>query len=145
MGNYWRPPFSTKGDETHTNFFRQVIAWDPNKTEILKKTPNPEFGPKAKFTYDINNIDIESNERCLEVTVWDCTGLKRLSYIGGVVLGKESGGTTKSHWLDALSSCGHRVTRWHMLEGDSFGMTGENSSVDLTDQLSYQPPSPWCK
>ena len=108
------------------------------KTEILKKTANPEFGSKAKFTYDISNIDLEGSEHCLEVTVLDCTGLKRLSYIGGVVLGKESGGTTKSHWLDALSSCGHRVTRWHMLEGDSCSMPGESSSLELTDQ----PPSP---
>ena len=103
-----------------------------NKTDVMKKTSNPEFGPKAKYTYDISNLDIESADRCLEVTVWDCTGLKRHSYIGGVVLGSESGGTASSHWLDALSSCGHRVTRWHMLEGDGPGtLLGESSSVEM--------------
>ena len=116
------------------------------KTEILKQTSNPEFGHKAKFTYDITSFDMESNDRCLEVTVWDCTGLKRHSYIGGVVLGKESGGTTRSHWEDALSSCGHRVTRWHMLEGESTSTIGECSSIELTDQsqtdVAVSPAAP---
>ena len=112
------------------------------KTDIMKKTSNPEFGPKAKFTYDISNIDIESDDRCLEVTVWDCTGLKRHSYIGGIVLGKESGGTARSHWLDALSSCGHRVTRWHMLEEEESRTIGESSSVELTDQMPVPGPEP---
>ncbi|KAL5266583.1 hypothetical protein ACHWQZ_G003831 [Mnemiopsis leidyi] len=112
------------------------------KTEILKQTSNPEFGHKAKFTYDITSFDIESNDRCLEVTVWDCTGLKRHSYIGGVVLGKESGGSTRSHWEDALSSCGHRVTRWHMLEGESTSTIGECSSIELTDQSQADVANP---
>eukprot|EP00116_Pleurobrachia_bachei_P003872 sb/3464134/ len=106
------------------------------KTDVLKKTSNPEFGPKACFTYDISNIDIESPDRCLEVGVWDCH-FKRQTLIGGVVLGKESSGNARSHWMDALSSCGHRVTRWHILEGHSehnVFLNDHQSSVELPDQ-----------
>lgn len=102
------------------------------KTEILKKTSNPhyELSGKAKFTYNIDNMDLE----CLEVTVWDCSsGLKRSNYIGGVVLGKDASSEhARTHWNDALSSGGHRVTRWHMLSSEDKSL-GDSSSIDNAD------------
>ena len=107
-----------------------------NKTEVVKKTANPEFGPKATFSYDISDFDIENPDKCLEVSVWDCTGLKRHSYIGGVVLGKEVGGSGSAHWTDALQSSGYRIKRWHRLEGEEGRCVGDNSSIEMTEGTS---------
>ncbi|MGH0143892.1 UNVERIFIED_CONTAM: hypothetical protein FKN15_001162, partial [Acipenser sinensis] len=82
-----------------------------NKTQIKKKTLNPEFN--EEFFYDIKHSDLA--KKSLDISVWDYDIGKSNDYIGGCQLGITAKGEYLKHWYECLKNKDKKIERWHTL------------------------------
>ncbi|XP_064209396.1 rabphilin-3A-like isoform X1 [Anguilla rostrata] len=82
-----------------------------NKTQIKKKTLNPEFN--EEFGYDIKHSELA--KKTLDVSVWDYDIGKCNDYIGGCQLGITAKGERLKHWYECLKNKDKKIERWHTL------------------------------
>ncbi|MCI4392535.1 hypothetical protein PGIGA_G00147040 [Pangasianodon gigas] len=82
-----------------------------NKTQIKKKTLNPEFN--EEFSYEIKHAELA--KKTLDISVWDYDIGKSNDYIGGCQLGISSKGERLKHWYECLKNKDKRIERWHTL------------------------------
>ncbi|XP_055002603.1 rabphilin-3A [Sorex araneus] len=86
-----------------------------HKTQIKKKTLNPEFN--EEFFYDIKHSDLA--KKSLDISVWDYDIGKSNDYIGGCQLGISAKGERLKHWYECLKNKDKRVERWHQLQNEN--------------------------
>ncbi|XP_061117738.1 rabphilin-3A-like isoform X3 [Conger conger] len=82
-----------------------------NKTQIKKKTLNPEFN--EEFGYEIKHSELA--KKSLDISVWDYDIGKCNDYIGGCQLGITAKGERLKHWYECLKNKDKRIERWHTL------------------------------
>ncbi|XP_036382625.1 rabphilin-3A-like isoform X1 [Megalops cyprinoides] len=82
-----------------------------NKTQIKKKTLNPEFN--EEFSYDIKHSELA--KKTLDISVWDYDIGKCNDYIGGCQLGITAKGERLKHWYECLKNKDKKIERWHTL------------------------------
>ncbi|KAL0979400.1 hypothetical protein UPYG_G00184570 [Umbra pygmaea] len=82
-----------------------------NKTNIKKKTLNPEFN--EEFSYEIKHSDLA--KKTLDIAVWDYDIGKSNDYIGGCQLGITAKGEQLKHWYECLKNKDKKIERWHTL------------------------------
>ncbi|MFT7805081.1 rabphilin-3A-like isoform X2 [Arapaima gigas] len=82
-----------------------------NKTQIKKKTLNPEFN--EEFSYDIKHSELA--KKTLDISVWDYDIGKCNDYIGGCQLGIKAKGERLKHWYECLKNKDKKIERWHTL------------------------------
>ncbi|XP_078083447.1 rabphilin-3A-like [Mustelus asterias] len=81
------------------------------KTQIKKKTLNPEFN--EEFFYDIKHNDLA--KKTLELSVWDYDIGKTNDYIGSIIMGINAKGDCLKHWYECLKNKDKKIERWHTL------------------------------
>ncbi|OCU02110.1 hypothetical protein XELAEV_18007870mg [Xenopus laevis] len=86
-----------------------------NKTQIKKKTLNPEFN--EEFFYDIKHSDLAKKQ--LDISVWDYDIGKSNDYIGGCQLGINAKGERLKHWYECLKNKDKKIERWHVLQNEN--------------------------
>uniref|UniRef100_A0A6I8QPK7 Rabphilin-3A n=1 Tax=Xenopus tropicalis TaxID=8364 RepID=A0A6I8QPK7_XENTR len=86
-----------------------------NKTQIKKKTLNPEFN--EEFFYEIKHSDLAKKQ--LDVSVWDYDIGKSNDYIGGCQLGINAKGERLKHWYECLKNKDKKIERWHVLQNEN--------------------------
>ncbi|XP_035247958.1 rabphilin-3A-like isoform X1 [Anguilla anguilla] len=86
-----------------------------NKTQIKKKTLNPEFN--EEFSYDIKHSELA--KKTLDISVWDYDIGKSNDYIGGCQLGITAKGERLKHWYECLKNKDKKIERWHTLLNES--------------------------
>uniref|UniRef100_A0A8C7ZDV6 Rabphilin 3A homolog (mouse), a n=1 Tax=Oryzias sinensis TaxID=183150 RepID=A0A8C7ZDV6_9TELE len=86
-----------------------------NKTQIKKKTLNPEFS--EEFSYEIKHADLA--KKTLDISVWDYDMGKSNDFIGGCQLGIQAKGECLKHWYECLKNKDKKIERWHVLLNDS--------------------------
>ncbi|KAJ8338636.1 hypothetical protein SKAU_G00354220 [Synaphobranchus kaupii] len=86
-----------------------------NKTQIKKKTLNPEFN--EEFSYEIKHSELA--KKSLDVSVWDYDIGKSNDYIGGCQLGITAKGERLKHWYECLKNRDKKIERWHTLLNES--------------------------
>uniref|UniRef100_A0A3P9H869 Rabphilin 3A homolog (mouse), a n=1 Tax=Oryzias latipes TaxID=8090 RepID=A0A3P9H869_ORYLA len=84
-----------------------------NKTQIKKKTLNPEF---SEFSYEIKHADLA--KKTLDISVWDYDMGKSNDFIG-CQLGIQAKGECLKHWYECLKNKDKKIERWHVLLNDS--------------------------
>ncbi|XP_060765356.1 rabphilin-3A [Neoarius graeffei] len=82
-----------------------------NKTQIKKKTLNPEFN--EEFSYEIKHSELA--KKTLDITVWDYDMGKANDFIGGCQLGITAKGECLKHWYECLKNKDKKIERWHVL------------------------------
>ncbi|TSM28105.1 Rabphilin-3A [Bagarius yarrelli] len=82
-----------------------------NKTQIKKKTLNPEFN--EEFSYEIKHSELA--KKTLEISVWDYDIGKANDFIGGCQLGITAKGECLKHWYECLKNKDKKIERWHVL------------------------------
>ncbi|XP_056613337.1 rabphilin-3A isoform X1 [Triplophysa dalaica] len=82
-----------------------------NKTQIKKKTLNPEFN--EEFSYEIKHAELA--KKTLDISVWDYDMGKSNDYIGGCQLGITAKGERLKHWYECLKNKDKKIERWHTL------------------------------
>ncbi|XP_070706662.1 rabphilin-3A [Pempheris klunzingeri] len=82
-----------------------------NKTQIKKKTLNPEFN--EEFSYEIKHGELA--KKTLDISVWDYDMGKSNDFIGGCQLGIQAKGECLKHWYECLKNKDKRIERWHVL------------------------------
>ncbi|XP_066545543.1 rabphilin-3A [Amia ocellicauda] len=82
-----------------------------NKTQIKKKTLNPEFN--EEFYYEIKHSELA--KKSLDISVWDYDIGKSNDYIGGCQLGITAKGERLKHWYECLKNKDKKIERWHTL------------------------------
>ncbi|XP_057190567.1 rabphilin-3A isoform X2 [Triplophysa rosa] len=82
-----------------------------NKTQIKKKTLNPEFN--EEFSYEIKHAELA--KKTLDISVWDYDMGKCNDYIGGCQLGITAKGERLKHWYECLKNKDKKIERWHTL------------------------------
>ncbi|XP_051556979.1 rabphilin-3A [Myxocyprinus asiaticus] len=82
-----------------------------NKTQIKKKTLNPEFN--EEFSYEIKHAELA--KKTLDISVWDYDIGKSNDYIGGCQLGITAKGERLKHWYECLKNKDKKIERWHTL------------------------------
>ncbi|XP_075034602.1 rabphilin-3A isoform X2 [Mixophyes fleayi] len=85
------------------------------KTQIKKKTLNPEFN--EEFYFDIKHSDLAKKQ--LDVSVWDYDIGKSNDYIGGCQLGITAKGERLKHWYECLKNKDKKIERWHVLQNEN--------------------------
>ncbi|EHA97651.1 Rabphilin-3A [Heterocephalus glaber] len=86
-----------------------------HKTQIKKKTLNPEFN--EEFFYDIKHSDLA--KKSLDISVWDYDIGKSNDYIGGCQLGISAKGERLKHWYECLKNKDKKIERWHQLQNEN--------------------------
>ncbi|XP_006015222.1 rabphilin-3A [Alligator sinensis] len=86
-----------------------------HKTQIKKKTLNPEFN--EEFFYDIKHSDLA--KKSLDISVWDYDIGKSNDYIGGCQLGITAKGERLKHWYECLKNKDQKIERWHTLQNEN--------------------------
>uniref|UniRef100_K7F6Q7 Rabphilin-3A n=1 Tax=Pelodiscus sinensis TaxID=13735 RepID=K7F6Q7_PELSI len=86
-----------------------------HKTQIKKKTLNPEFN--EEFFYDIKHSDLA--KKSLDISVWDYDIGKSNDYIGGCQLGITAKGERLKHWYECLKNKDKKIERWHTLQNEN--------------------------
>ncbi|XP_072565268.1 rabphilin-3A-like isoform X3 [Paramormyrops kingsleyae] len=86
-----------------------------NKTQIKKKTLNPEFN--EEFSYDIKHSELA--KKTLDISVWDYDIGKCNDYIGGCQLGITAKGERLKHWYECLKNKDKKIERWHTLMNEN--------------------------
>merc|ERR1712080_579060 len=81
------------------------------KTEVKKKTLNPEFN--EEFKYDITHTELA--KRTLYISAWDDDVGRTNDFIGCLTLSMESSGEVLQHWSHLLKTSDNKVTIWHNL------------------------------
>ncbi|XP_045923785.1 rabphilin-3A isoform X3 [Micropterus dolomieu] len=82
-----------------------------NKTQIKKKTLNPEFN--EEFGYEIKHGELA--KKTLDISVWDYDMGKSNDFIGGCQLGIQAKGECLKHWYECLKNKDKKIERWHVL------------------------------
>ncbi|XP_026104718.1 rabphilin-3A [Carassius auratus] len=82
-----------------------------NKTQIKKKTLNPEFN--EEFSYEVKHAELA--KKTLDVSVWDYDMGKSNDFIGGCQLGITAKGECLKHWYECLKNKDKKIERWHVL------------------------------
>ncbi|XP_026888077.2 rabphilin-3A isoform X2 [Electrophorus electricus] len=82
-----------------------------NKTQIKKKTLNPEFN--EEFSYDIKHSELA--KKTLDISVWDYDMGRSNDFIGGCHLGIAAKGECLKHWYECLKNHDKKIDRWHVL------------------------------
>ncbi|AWO95880.1 putative rabphilin-3A-like [Scophthalmus maximus] len=82
-----------------------------NKTQIKKKTLNPEFN--EEFSYEIKHGELA--KKTLDISVWDYDMGKSNDFIGGCQLGIQAKGDSLKHWYDCLKNKDKKIECWHLL------------------------------
>ncbi|XP_030074633.1 rabphilin-3A [Microcaecilia unicolor] len=85
------------------------------KTQIKKKTLNPEFN--EEFFYEIKHNDLAKKQ--LDISVWDYDIGKSNDYIGGCQLGITAKGERLKHWYECLKNKDKKIERWHTLQNEN--------------------------
>ncbi|XP_072272029.1 rabphilin-3A [Pyxicephalus adspersus] len=85
------------------------------KTQIKKKTLNPEFN--EEFFFDIKHSDLAKKQ--LDLSVWDYDIGKSNDYIGGCQLGINAKGERLKHWYECLKNKDKKIERWHVLQNEN--------------------------
>ncbi|XP_068508817.1 double C2-like domain-containing protein beta [Syngnathus scovelli] len=88
-----------------------------NKTQIKKKTLNPEF--HEEFSYEIQHGELA--KKTLDISVWDYDMGKSNDFIGGCQLGIQAQGECLKHWYECLKNKDKKIERWHLLLDDNSG------------------------
>ena len=95
------------------------------KTSVIKNNLNPVW--EESFTYEKIHFEELTNERVLEIVVWDFNKGSSSDFIGGLRLGPAPGRAVKhkewmdsigdevTHWEAALARPGEWVDQWHTL------------------------------
>ncbi|XP_054613498.1 rabphilin-3A isoform X2 [Dunckerocampus dactyliophorus] len=86
-----------------------------NKTQIKKKTLNPEF--QEEFSYEIKHGELA--KKTLDISVWDYDMGKSNDFIGGCQLGIQAKGECLKHWYECLKNKDKKIERWHVLLNDN--------------------------
>lgn len=86
-----------------------------NKTQIKKKTLNPEFN--EEFSYEIKHAELA--KKTLDISVWDYDMGKSNDFIGGCHLGIQAKGECLKHWYECLKNKDKKIERWHVLLNDN--------------------------
>uniref|UniRef100_A0A6J0UEG4 Rabphilin-3A n=1 Tax=Pogona vitticeps TaxID=103695 RepID=A0A6J0UEG4_9SAUR len=86
-----------------------------HKTQIKKKTLNPEFN--EEFFYDVKHGDLA--KKSLDISVWDYDIGKSNDYIGGCQLGITAKGERLKHWYECLKNKDKKIERWHTLQNEN--------------------------
>ncbi|XP_023276948.1 rabphilin-3A-like isoform X2 [Seriola lalandi dorsalis] len=86
-----------------------------NKTQIKKKTLNPEFN--EEFSYDIKHAELA--KKTLDISVWDYDMGKSNDFIGGCQLGIQAKGECLKHWYECLKNKDKKIECWHVLLNDN--------------------------
>ncbi|XP_056258736.1 rabphilin-3A [Seriola aureovittata] len=86
-----------------------------NKTQIKKKTLNPEFN--EEFSYDIKHAELA--KKTLNISVWDYDMGKSNDFIGGCQLGIQAKGECLKHWYECLKNKDKKIECWHVLLNDN--------------------------
>uniref|UniRef100_A0A4W5KKC1 Rabphilin 3A homolog (mouse), b n=1 Tax=Hucho hucho TaxID=62062 RepID=A0A4W5KKC1_9TELE len=97
-----------------------------NKTQIKKKTLNPEFN--EEFSYEIKHGELAM--KSLDISVWDYDmgtsndfiDEKSNDFIGefrGCQLGITAKGECLKHWYECLKNKDKKIERWHVLLNDN--------------------------
>lgn len=86
-----------------------------NKTQIKKKTLNPEFN--EEFSYEIKHAELA--KKTLDISVWDYDMGKSNDFIGGCQLGIQAKGESLKHWYECLKNKDKKIERWHVLLNDN--------------------------
>lgn len=86
-----------------------------NKTQIKKKSLNPEFN--EEFCYEIKHGELA--KKSLDISVWDYDMGKSNDFIGGCHLGIQAKGEGLKHWYECLKNKDKKFERWHVLTNDS--------------------------
>ncbi|XP_062290510.1 rabphilin-3A [Scomber scombrus] len=86
-----------------------------NKTQIKKKTLNPEFN--EEFSYEIKHAELA--KKTLDISVWDYDMGKSNDFIGGCQLGIQGKGESLKHWYECLKNKDKKIERWHVLLNDN--------------------------
>ncbi|KAK7125296.1 hypothetical protein R3I93_020852 [Phoxinus phoxinus] len=81
------------------------------KTQIKKKTLNPEFN--EEFSYDVKHGELA--KKSLDITVWDYDMGTSNDFIGGCQLGITAKGECLKHWYECLKNKDKKIERWHVL------------------------------
>ncbi|XP_063067151.1 double C2-like domain-containing protein beta [Engraulis encrasicolus] len=81
------------------------------KTQIKKKTLNPEFN--EEFNFEVKHGDLA--KKTLDISVWDYDRGSANDFIGGCQLGISAKGECLKHWYECLKNKDQRVERWHVL------------------------------
>ncbi|XP_068102026.1 rabphilin-3A isoform X2 [Hyperolius riggenbachi] len=85
------------------------------KTQIKKKTLNPEFN--EEFFFDVKHSDLAKKQ--LDISVWDYDIGKSNDYIGGCQLGISAKGERLKHWYECLKNKDKKIERWHVLQNEN--------------------------
>ncbi|XP_077398388.1 rabphilin-3A isoform X2 [Vanacampus margaritifer] len=88
-----------------------------NKTQIKKKTLNPEF--QEEFAFEIKHGELA--KKTLDISVWDYDVGKSNDFIGGCRLGIQAEGECLKHWYECLKNKDKKIERWHLLLDDDSG------------------------
>ncbi|XP_040014360.1 rabphilin-3A [Xiphias gladius] len=86
-----------------------------NKTQIKKKTLNPEFN--EEFSYEIKHAELA--KKTLDISVWDYDMGKSNDFIGGCHLGIQAKGECLKHWYECLKNKDKKIECWHVLLNDN--------------------------
>uniref|UniRef100_A0A674AJQ6 Rabphilin-3A-like n=1 Tax=Salmo trutta TaxID=8032 RepID=A0A674AJQ6_SALTR len=86
-----------------------------NKTQIKKKTLNPEFN--EEFSYEIKHGELA--KKSLDISVWDYDMGTSNDFIGGCQLGITAKGECLKHWYECLKNKDKKIERWHVLLDDN--------------------------
>ncbi|XP_030006284.1 rabphilin-3A isoform X2 [Sphaeramia orbicularis] len=86
-----------------------------NKTQIKKKTLNPEFN--EEFSYEIKHAELA--KKTLDISVWDYDMGKSNDFIGGCQLGIQAKGECLKQWYECLKNKDKKIERWHVLLNDN--------------------------
>uniref|UniRef100_A0A4W6DEL8 C2 domain-containing protein n=1 Tax=Lates calcarifer TaxID=8187 RepID=A0A4W6DEL8_LATCA len=86
-----------------------------NKTQIKKKTLNPEFN--EEFSYEIKHAELA--KKTLDISVWDYDMGKSNDFIGGCQLGIQAKGECLKHWYECLKNKDKKIECWHVLLNDN--------------------------
>ncbi|XP_029547875.1 rabphilin-3A-like [Salmo trutta] len=86
-----------------------------NKTQIKKKTLNPEFN--EEFSYEIKHGELA--KKSLDISVWDYDMGTSNDFIGGCQLGITAKGECLKHWYECLKNKDKKIERWHVLLNDN--------------------------
>ncbi|XP_062410797.1 double C2-like domain-containing protein beta [Sardina pilchardus] len=81
------------------------------KTQIKKKTLNPEFN--EEFSFEVKHGDLA--KKTLDISVWDYDRGSSNDFIGGCQLGISAKGECLKHWYECLKNKDQRIERWHVL------------------------------
>ncbi|XP_030623935.1 rabphilin-3A [Chanos chanos] len=90
-----------------------------NKTQIKKKTLNPEFN--EEFSYEIKHSELA--KKTLDISVWDYDMGKSNDFIGGCQLGITAKGECLKHWYECLKNKDKKIERWHVLLNENSALS----------------------